>query len=123
MTRRPPKSDRTDTLFPYTTRFRSIELVLVARHPLIPDRLRRNLAEMRKRLVVVFDFFHLFAEYRQVLLVRRRIGFDQLLVSRLLGRQDEALIVTRQIVPDIEADDGRAGIGRASGRERGVRYV
>src|SRR3546814_3865260 len=31
MTRRPPRSTRTDTLFPYTTRFRSVYVALVLR--------------------------------------------------------------------------------------------
>src|SRR3546814_5391865 len=32
MIRRPPRSTRTDTLFPYTTRFRSVRRVLRVRH-------------------------------------------------------------------------------------------
>src|SRR3546814_13220488 len=48
MVRRPPRSTRTDTLFPYTTRFRSAE-GLEARHPaqvcvaVLPDRLEGGL--------------------------------------------------------------------------------
>src|SRR3546814_11237295 len=39
MLRRPPRSTRTDTLFPYTTLFRSVELVKDAREklPLLVD--------------------------------------------------------------------------------------
>src|SRR3546814_3182690 len=33
MIRRPPRSTRTDTLFPYTTLFRSIEIPAEAQHP------------------------------------------------------------------------------------------
>src|SRR3546814_19297691 len=33
MIRRPPRSTRTDTLFPYTTRFRSIARQIAAAHP------------------------------------------------------------------------------------------
>src|SRR3546814_13102243 len=33
MIRRPPRSTRTDTLFPYTTLFRSVDADVVARHP------------------------------------------------------------------------------------------
>src|SRR3546814_16597240 len=32
MIRRPPRSTRTDTLFPYTTLFRSIENIMIGRH-------------------------------------------------------------------------------------------
>src|SRR3546814_11918825 len=37
MLRRPPRSTRTDTLFPYTTLFRSVDRLLAARHA-NPDR-------------------------------------------------------------------------------------
>src|SRR3546814_4947296 len=35
MIRRPPRSTRTDTLFPYTTLFRSLELILIQSIPTI----------------------------------------------------------------------------------------
>src|SRR3546814_2473958 len=57
----------------------------------------------------------------QVLLVRGRVGFDQLLVSRLLGRQNEALVFARQIVPDIDADDGRT-VDRARRHVAGAQH-
>src|SRR3546814_6579912 len=38
MIRRPPRSTRTDTLFPYTTLFRSRFLGVLPRHHPIPDR-------------------------------------------------------------------------------------
>src|SRR3546814_12565347 len=41
MIRRPPRSTRTDTLFPYTTLFRSVEGALLHRHQ------GRNIAEFR----------------------------------------------------------------------------
>src|SRR3546814_5626267 len=44
MIRRPPRSTRTDTLFPYTTLFRSIEAV--------PDRVRRRGRDLREARVV-----------------------------------------------------------------------
>src|SRR3546814_18791043 len=37
MIRRPPRSTRTDTLFPYTTLFRSVRLFAVENPRLIPD--------------------------------------------------------------------------------------
>src|SRR3546814_8062676 len=36
MIRRPPRSTRTDTLFPYTTLFRSIRILEVAEHTFVP---------------------------------------------------------------------------------------
>src|SRR3546814_5028316 len=54
---------------------------------LVPDRLCRDLAEMRKRLVAILDFLHLLAEQRQVLLVRGRVGFDQLQIGRASCRE------------------------------------
>src|SRR3546814_20725062 len=49
MIRRPPRSTRTDTLFPYTTLFRSVDLedpggVLVLVRPVVPER-HRELGE------------------------------------------------------------------------------
>src|SRR3546814_14096773 len=43
MIRRPPRSTRTDTLFPYTTLFRSLHLARAIRDPLLqyPERTRR----------------------------------------------------------------------------------
>src|SRR3546814_20610650 len=37
MIRRPPISTRTDTLFPYTTLFRSVRLRIIAARPPVPD--------------------------------------------------------------------------------------
>src|SRR3546814_15382221 len=46
MIRRPPRSTRTDTLFPYTTLFRSTNLFMV---PVMFGRLLRLPAEVRRR--------------------------------------------------------------------------
>src|SRR3546814_6829542 len=45
MIRRPPRSTRTDTLFPYTTLFRSLQSRLGAQRPRRPVELRIDLAE------------------------------------------------------------------------------
>src|SRR3546814_13862107 len=45
MIRQPPRSTRTDTLFPYTTLFRSVDLCLIGRL----DLLRRGLKGVRAR--------------------------------------------------------------------------
>src|SRR3546814_17785310 len=45
MIRRPPRSTRTDTLFPYTTLFRSVRLVMSVRES---DRAAMNIAKLRE---------------------------------------------------------------------------
>src|SRR3546814_6738746 len=63
MIRRPPRSTRTDTLFPYTTLFRSLgrkQLTLALQAPLerIPDELSalpHELSDDRQSLVYTFD--------------------------------------------------------------------
>src|SRR3546814_10313579 len=71
MTRRPPRSTRTDTLFPYTTLFRSIAV-----HPLLADDDRAG--DMR-------------AEQPREALLRVQVGdgdkVTRLLLHHLMGRQ------------------------------------
>src|SRR3546814_19193548 len=66
MIRRPPRSTRTDTLFPYTTLFRSVEMVVLPRHRAQPahlphqplhriDLLARGVAEKTAGLVGEID--------------------------------------------------------------------
>src|SRR3546814_20461164 len=52
MTRRPPRSTRTDTLFPYTTLFRSVEAG-PRENPDLPARCRNQAA-----IAVIFDLVH-----------------------------------------------------------------
>src|SRR3546814_4134329 len=56
MSRRPPRSTRTDTLFPYTTRFRS-ERVPVARDAK-PASLRERMAPLRNLQVWRFSLYY-----------------------------------------------------------------
>src|SRR3546814_6889875 len=61
MIRRPPRSTRTDTLFPYTTLFRSLEEVLVVeeKRAVIENQLKEQLynwrEDVRPRVVGKFD--------------------------------------------------------------------
>src|SRR3546814_2365939 len=48
MRRRPPRSTRTDTLFPYTTLFRSDEIHLVGVEALVAAHLKRNQRHARR---------------------------------------------------------------------------
>src|SRR3546814_13347392 len=104
MIRRPPKSTRTDTPFPYTTLFRSdlhrlgrqvaLEADVLPRHLLQEDRLADQLAE--------------------VLVAVNR--------SRHAGKGGE-FIDHAADVADLADDRIRTQIGRASCRERVCQYV
>src|SRR3546814_18762763 len=96
MIRRPPKSTRTDTLFPYTTLFRSLGMgtsgfapALRFHESLIPNsqsRLLREhlaqepeqLAERMRRLVALALVERVAHQLAQLLAVGRRVRFDQL---------------------------------------------
>src|SRR3546814_2651510 len=51
MIRRPPRSTRTDTLFPYTTLFRSLERVLRVRRDTLPGAAGSSKAQWSGRLL------------------------------------------------------------------------
>src|SRR3546814_13030131 len=102
MTRRPPRSTRTDTLFPYTTLFRSRQF------------LQRNIGDflqlaevfgdqqLRKRLVDVQLFLEhrrAFDKFALALLARVGLGHDVDLLAGQLARQADILAA---------AADGRA---------------
>src|SRR3546814_10411835 len=50
MMRRPPRSTRTDTLFPYTTLFRSMDEPFSARDPLIRRDMQAELVQLQREL-------------------------------------------------------------------------
>src|SRR3546814_11234827 len=119
MIRRPPRSTRTDTLFPYTTLFRSVDdnVVLVVDHlaaesphqPVGPRTVADRIAERHAG--------------------RRALGMQR------LAQLEEAVHVLRELAEtgglDVALAIDHAGtggaerqeIGRASCRERGCRYV
>src|SRR3546814_14179777 len=55
MIRRPPRSKRTDTLFPYTTLFRSREATLVPNASALKKLEAQNKLHVRARLRLLFD--------------------------------------------------------------------
>src|SRR3546814_4570795 len=63
MIRRPPRSTRTDTLFPYTTLFRSLDQIRTTKHrgradhkqSLVPDRQPRHRPDVTKDMVDGFS--------------------------------------------------------------------
>src|SRR3546814_18152819 len=100
MIRRPPRSTRTDTLFPYTTLFRSSRLRLNFRHP------------MDTGLVDAIPTYHL----------------ERLTVSDAAGRELGRMEIWAAVAEDPaltlipHAAAGDVKIGRASSRERGGQY-
>src|SRR3546814_21149835 len=107
MRRRTPRSTRTDTLFPYTTLFRSVQQTALHKQPVValldqpvrgaPRLLHQRAArEMRGELI-------------------------QFVVQHAL-RVAPALIGPEEVHADALNQDSQQ-IGRASCRERGCRYV
>src|SRR3546814_16655465 len=116
MIRRPPRSTRTDTLFPYTTLFRSVQvnlskLIIFQRLPECLDVVRVMLAREAKKIdASIFGIFtnDLFVVFP----------------GDALASMEEALA---RVSPVLGIDSffarGAAEIGRASGRERVCTYV
>src|SRR3546814_18258308 len=103
MIRRPPRSTRTDTLFPYTTLFRSVDVD----EDVALDR-RGQSVELEVALAA------------GVLVRVGLVGVLLLVLLRLLdvlGRIDARGAVTGDVA------HARGQIGRASGRESGCQYV
>src|SRR3546814_15800262 len=68
MIRRPPRSTRTDTLFPYTTLFRSVSLLRLAPRNR-KDEFRAFLHPLRRRATAVFAVLQLLYILVEVLVV------------------------------------------------------
>src|SRR3546814_5405638 len=67
MIRRPPRSTRTDTLFPYTTLFRSFDTI--RSKPPLPDRASYQLPQKNRRQRPAFA--HYVVQYRALLRLNR----------------------------------------------------
>src|SRR3546814_18756108 len=119
MIRRPPRSTRTDTLFPYTTLFRSLAVAaaggrakLPLPRPPLPEALRPKLRQTHLFLLAAIGRdlgVHLLHRFRIGLARNRRDGVYALGLSRQDGRIQHPLRVGE--------------IGRASCRERVCQYV
>src|SRR3546814_11580722 len=107
MIRRPPRSTRTDTLFPYTTLFRSDEM---------PDAALHRAFDKRAAL------------HRVVLIIFERV-FDRLRHDDRSGEMDDSLDAVlldqagEERLVGYVAFDKHGQIGRASCRERVCKYV
>src|SRR3546814_15940804 len=103
MIRRPPRSTRTDTLFPYTTLFRSLVDVV----PYLP--IARNRNQLRLELA---------AED-----ARRRIARDAGERPAAQGAVDVDVAVGEELRPRTDRGERHGETGRASCRERVCTYV
>src|SRR3546814_13648219 len=123
MIRRPPRSTRTDTLFPYTTLFRSLEIHSVA------AALRERL-ECGHRAILPPDAVHLrvfeqlaglpFTRGNSVELLKNGEEAFAAMFEAIEAAQDYLLLQVYILRDD---DLGRDQIGRASSRERVCQYV
>src|SRR3546814_4135637 len=78
MIRRPPRSTRTDTLLPYTTRFRSAEVVADRGHTRVE---RRVVVRREKAIIEIIGHRRRDAAEEGALRQRRRVAID------LVGRE------------------------------------
>src|SRR3546814_11655124 len=99
MIRRPPRSTRTDTLFPYTTLFRSTPCGMVV---VLEGGLRRGSGQQQQD--------------------EHQVGNGW--AGRQGERMHDQLHGARPVAMNVQAGTTtRAKLGRASGRERGCQYV
>src|SRR3546814_15834210 len=118
MIRRPPRSTRTDTLFPYTTLFRSISSFTMAgpSPAALPDMMEKAVARMDRI-------------YTDALTAGVLKTDTYLVLEKPVEREDlpEEVATEEEILPS-EIDGSvpatpAAEIGRASSRERVCQYV
>src|SRR3546814_20854356 len=124
MTRRPPRSTRTDTLFPYTTLFRSREVALVVDVAGGAVRALRELVERRHRGLgdTATRAQQIPAHGKQAAAHPLQAELDDL-ARRRLPVACEGQRTDMREVGFLRAQQQRRQIGRATCRERGCRYV
>src|SRR3546814_11333248 len=123
MIRRPPRSTRTDTLFPYTTLFRSLRLMGLSRTLFI--HFRHGAGDRAPRSEKRLKAFDLIVE-PGIKDVRRAIAVQHIdpARSRSCGYVKLDFIARRGPSPTRLFDNARPiGIGRASCREGVCQYV
>src|SRR3546814_4609638 len=91
MIRRPPRSTRTDTLFPYTTLFRSHDISVSGREPRKVMTAYARLPALRLRLVATHFGLSRHERCRQVAALRRIVAADRSAPLLLLGDFNEWL--------------------------------
>src|SRR3546814_11711302 len=117
MIRRPPRSTRTDTLFPYTTLFRSLDLPAQVQ----ADAVSINAVPAAQRAVLVD--FKLRSVRAALIVLRDAAGKPLPLGSRVhYGKSAEASVGYDGVVY-LEDREVQNQIGRASWREKGGQYM
>src|SRR3546814_17417565 len=91
MIRRPPRSTRTDTLFPYTTLFRSHDISVSGREPRKVMTAYARLPALRLRLVATHFGLSRHERCRQVAALRRIVAADRSAPLLLLADFNEWL--------------------------------
>src|SRR3546814_2165907 len=112
MMRRPPRSTRTDTLFPYTTLFRSVQLAAVEELDVIwKNRAVRPLPDF---VAQHHDRLHTLAAY-----LVRDLRHAQLAVDRLAAGHRHRIVV-EDLVGDVDAGGHRLPDRQRAGVEVGA---
>src|SRR3546814_15201420 len=119
MIRRPPRSTRTDTLFPYTTRFRSANISLKPIHGIGGD-ITADQMDVVADLAERYSFGEVRVTHAQNVVLPHVLKADLYAVWQALVEAGLA-DVNPDLVTDIIACPGQ--IGRASCRERVCQYV
>src|SRR3546814_7700059 len=128
MIRRPPRSTRTDTLFPYTTLFRSLGRPQVGRHDVAILRIVGNLATDVPELleVEVFGALGGFHAERRVA-ARAATAGDVVALLGVFGQREERLehtvgVVDQRLRDAVVADAGKTqlAVGRAEFVDEGL---
>src|SRR3546814_15613222 len=126
MIRRPPRSTRTDTLFPYTTLFRSDDGVGVAAGHGVDRQPHAGVAataQGQTRLFFAGDFLAGMTQFALVL-QRRKTAQQRLDLSGIAEQDEPHLRKTRQYGSGaFDPHIGGLKTGRAPWRERGWQYV
>src|SRR3546814_18881040 len=118
MIRRPPRSTRTDTLFPYTTLFRSVDWIALSfvQRP-------EDVAEARK---LIGGRASLLAKIEKPSALDRLEEIFELADAVMVARGDLGVELPPEQVPPLQkriVQTARRKIGRASCRERVCQYV
>src|SRR3546814_12380047 len=105
MIRRPPRSTRTDTLFPYTTLFRSVMVAVIKAVPPLVTKFSERAPAIEKDL-------------KELPKEKQLSDFD----DKQLGKLAKLMKVEVSVLKE-QRDMWNSKIGRASWRERVCQYV
>src|SRR3546814_5036862 len=109
MIRRPPESTRTDTLFPYTTLFRSVridgELYAIEDAPALDKKYKHDIEVVVDRLAVASDMSTRLADsFETALKLADGLPYVDLADGTVPGREDEAQSYGKKKISGIPAN-------------------